>query len=159
MLRTIYIKNFATIDYLEIDFCEGMNVLSGETGAGKSIIIESINFLFGRTKGSDIIRTGEKEGFVSAVFDTSGGEGGADLQDIFNESGIKDTSNPEEIILKRTISDSGKGKYFINNEQVNKNIPERIGETLVKIFGQNDRRFLIEPDSQLAFLDNFAGNV
>ncbi len=158
MLRTIYIKNFATIDYLEIDFCEGMNVLSGETGAGKSIIIESINFLFGRTKGSDIIRTGEKEGFVSAVFDTSGGEGGADLQDIFNESGIKDTSNPEEIILKRTISDSGKGKYFINNEQVNKNIPERIGETLVKIFGQNDRRFLIEPDSQLAFLDNFAGN-
>ena len=158
MLRTINIKNFATIDYLEMDFCEGMNVLSGETGAGKSIIIESINFLFGRTKGTDIIRTGEKEGSVSAVFDVSGGETGDDLTDFFQESGIKDISGEEDIILKRTVSETGKSKYFINNEQVNKNIPERIGENLVRIFGQNDRRFLIEPESQLAFLDNFAGN-
>ncbi len=155
MLKTIYIKNFATIDYLEINFCEGLNVLSGETGAGKSIIIESINFLFGKTKGADIIRTGEKEGSVSAVFDAGGGEegGGAGLKDI-----LPDIFDSEDIILKRTISETGKSKYFINNEQVNKNIPERISENLVKIFGQNDRRFLIEPDSQLAFLDNFAGN-
>ena len=155
MLKTIYIKNFATIDYLEINFCEGLNVLSGETGAGKSIIIESINFLFGKTKGADIIRTGEKEGSVSAVFDAGGVEegGGAGLKDI-----LPDIFDFEDIILKRTISETGKSKYFINNEQVNKNIPERISENLVKIFGQNDRRFLIEPDSQLAFLDNFAGN-
>ncbi|MHB1546856.1 MAG: DNA repair protein RecN [bacterium] len=158
MLKTIYIKNFATIDYLEIDFSEGLNVLSGETGAGKSIIIESINFLFGKTKGSDIIRTGEKEGFVSAVFDAGEGEGIVDLTNIFEECGAADILNSEDIILKRTISESGKSKYFINNEQVNKNIPERIGENLVKIFGQNDRRFLIESNSQLAFLDNFAGN-
>ncbi len=157
MLKTIYIKNFATIDYLKIDFCEGLNVLSGETGAGKSIIIESINFLFGKTKGQDIIRTGEKEGSVSAVFDAGSGEGRADLSDIFEESGIKDILN-DDIILKRTISEAGKSKYFINNEQVNKNIIERISENLVKIFGQNDRQFLIEPGSQLAFLDNFAEN-
>ena len=73
MIKKIYIKNFATIDSLDIDFCGGLNVLSGETGAGKSIIIESINFLFGRAKGTDIIRTGEKEGFVSAAFDAAGG--------------------------------------------------------------------------------------
>ena len=163
MLKTIYIKNFATIDYLEINFCEGLNVLSGETGAGKSIIIESINFLFGKTKGTDVIRTGEKEGSVSAVFDAGGGEGdGLGLKDILpgilEESGIGDILDSEDIILKRTISEAGKSKYFINNEQVNKNMPERISENLVKIFGQNDRRFLIEPDSQLAFLDNFAGN-
>ncbi len=163
MLKTIYIKNFATIDYLEINFCEGLNVLSGETGAGKSIIIESINFLFGKTKGTDVIRTGEKEGSVSAVFDAGGGEGGGlGLKDILpgilEESGIGDILDSEDIILKRTISEAGKSKYFINNEQVNKNMPERISENLVKIFGQNDRRFLIEPDSQLAFLDNFAGN-
>ena len=163
MLKTIYIKNFATIDYLEINFCGGLNVLSGETGAGKSIIIESINFLFGKTKGTDVIRTGEKEGSVSAVFDAGGGEGGGlGLKDILpgilEESGIGDILDSEDIILKRTISEAGKSKYFINNEQVNKNMPERISENLVKIFGQNDRRFLIEPDSQLAFLDNFAGN-
>ncbi len=163
MLKTIYIKNFATIDYLEINFCEGLNVLSGETGAGKSIIIESINFLFGKTKGTDVIRTGEKEGSVSAVFDAGGGEGGGSglkdiLPGILEESGIGDILDSEDIILKRTISEAGKSKYFINNEQVNKNMPERISENLVKIFGQNDRKFLIEPDSQLAFLDNFAGN-
>ena len=163
LLKTIYIKNFATIDYQEIDFCEGLNVLSGETGAGKSIIIESINFLFGKTKGTDLIRTGEKEVSVSAVFDTVGEEGGGSglkdiLPGILEESGIGDILDSEDIILKRTISESGKSKYFINNEQVNKNMPERISENLVKIFGQNDRRFLIEPESQLAFLDNFAGN-
>jgi DNA repair protein RecN (Recombination protein N) len=131
-----------------------LNVLSGETGAGKSIIIESINFLFGKTKGTDVIRTGEKEGSVNAVFDAGGGEGGGSgLKDI-----LPDIFDSEDIILKRTISEAGKSKYFINNEQVNKNMPERISENLVKIFGQNDRRFLIEPDSQLAFLDNFAGN-
>ncbi|MCL4428365.1 MAG: DNA repair protein RecN [Deltaproteobacteria bacterium] len=158
MLKTIYIKNFATIDYLEIDFSEGLNVLSGETGAGKSIIIESINFLFGKTKGSDIIRTDSGIYLVSAVFDAGEGEGIVDLTNIFEECGAADILNSEDIILKRTISESGKSKYFINNEQVNKNIPERIGENLVKIFGQNDRRFLIESNSQLAFLDNFAGN-
>ena len=163
MLKTIYIKNFATIDYLEINFCEGLNALSGETGAGKSIIIESINFLFGKTKGTDVIRTGEKEGSVSAVFDAGGVESGGFglkdiLPDILEESGIGGILNSEDIILKRTISEAGKSKYFINNEQVNKNMPERISENLVKIFGQNDRRFLIEPESQLAFLDNFAGN-
>ncbi|MHB8232765.1 MAG: DNA repair protein RecN [bacterium] len=164
MLKKIYIKNFATIDYLEIDFCGGLNILSGETGAGKSIIIESINFLFGRTKGTGIIRTGEKEGFVSAVFDLNGEGGKAELPAIFEGIGIKDALNfeggsqDEDIILKRTVNDAGKSKYFINNEQVNKNIPERISEYLVKIFGQNDRRFLLDPNSQLAFLDDFAQN-
>ncbi|MHB1660913.1 MAG: DNA repair protein RecN [bacterium] len=164
MLKKIYIKNFATIDYLEIDFCGGLNVLSGETGAGKSIIIESVNFLLGRTKGTDVIRTGEKEGFVSAVFGVSGEDGKAELSAIFLDAGIKDALNfedgsqDEDIILKRIINDAGKSKYFINNEQVNKNIPERISEYLVKIFGQNDRRFLLDPNSQLAFLDDFAQN-
>jgi DNA repair protein RecN (Recombination protein N) len=166
LLKKINIKNFATIDRLELDFCDALNVLSGETGAGKSIIIESINFLFGKGKGSDVIRTGEKEGSVSAIFD--GGNSGrasvlADiLKAVLNESGVEEILNPEEcvedIILKRTVSDAGKSRYFINNEQVNKSIIERISESLVKIFGQNDRRFLIEPDSQLAFLDNFAEN-
>ncbi len=158
MLKKINIKNFATIDYLEINFCEGLNVLSGETGAGKSIIIESINFLFGKVKGPDVVRTGEKEGSVSAVFDFSGGLK-IDLTDLFTESGIDgDILNSDDLILKRTVTETGKSKYFINNEQVNKSVLERLSENLVKIFGQNDRRFLIDPVSQLAFLDDFAGN-
>lgn len=157
MLKKIYIKNFATIDYLEIDFCTGLNVLSGETGAGKSIIIESINFLFGRVKGSDIIRTGKKEGSVSALFDMENRDARANLSDILKKIGIE-TEGAEDVIIKRTVASTGKSKYFINNEPVGKNAPERISESLVKIFGQNDRRFLIDPNSQLAFLDEFAQN-
>ena len=165
MLKKITIKNFAAIDSLEIDFRGGLNVLSGETGAGKSIIIESINFLFGKTRGNDIVRTGEKEGSVSAVFYPDGdpeSAGKKELSAVLEESGISGAddwfSESTGIIIKRTVTEAGKSRYFINNEQVNKNIPERISENLVKIFGQNDRRFLIDPASQRAFLDEFAGN-
>ena len=160
MLKTIKIKNFATIDFLEIDFCGGLNVLSGETGAGKSIIIESLNFLFGKTKGLEVIRTGEKEGYVTAVFDLNGTVKGG-LNGIFAEldvEGLIDVESSEDLNLKRTVTESGKSRYFINGEPVNKNLIERLGENLLKIFGQNDRRFLIDPISQLAFLDDFSGN-
>ena len=158
MIKKIYIKNFATIDFLEAGFCENLNVLSGETGAGKSIIIESINFLFGKTKGTDVIRTGEKEGYVSAVFDALNGKVKANLAQIFEENGIN-FEEGEDIIVKRVISVTGKSKYFINNEPVNKTVAERIEGSLVNIFGQNDKRFLISNDSQLAFLDEFAENL
>ena len=160
MLKTIKIKNFATIDSLEIYFCEGLNVLSGETGAGKSIIIESINFLFGKTKGTDVIRTGEKEGYVSAVFDLNR-QAKSSMEDLFEEFGIGgsiDIESPDDLILKRTVAENGKSRYFISGEQVNKNAIERLGDNLLNVFGQNDRRFLIDPVSQLAFLDDFSGN-
>jgi ATPase involved in DNA repair len=160
LLKTIKIKNFATIDFLEIAFCGGLNVLSGETGAGKSIIIESLNFLFGKTKGLDVIRTGEKEGYVTAVFDLNASVKES-LNGIFAESdveGLIDLVSSDDFNIKRTITESGKSRYFINGEPVNKNLIEKFGENLLKIFGQNDRRFLIDPASQLAFLDDFSGN-
>ena len=160
MLKIIKIKNFATIDFLEIDFCGGLNVLSGETGAGKSIIIESLNFLFGKTKGLDVIRTGEKEGYVTAAFDLN--ESVKDgLIGIFAESdveGLIDLESSDGLNLKRALTEGGKSRYFINGEPVNKNLAEKLGENLLKIFGQNDRRFLIDPVSQLAFLDDFSGS-
>ncbi|MDA8052995.1 MAG: DNA repair protein RecN [Deltaproteobacteria bacterium] len=158
MIKKIYIKNFATIDFLEVGFCENLNVLSGETGAGKSIIIESLNFLFGKTKGEGVIRTGEKEGYVSAVFDALSRKIKANLAQIFEENGIN-FEEDEDIIVKRAISINGKSKYFINNEPVNKTAAERLEGSLVNIFGQNDKRFLISNDSQLAFLDEFAENI
>jgi DNA repair protein RecN (Recombination protein N) len=160
LLKIIKIKNFATIDFLEIDFCGGLNVLSGETGAGKSIIIESLNFLFGKTKGLDVIRTGEKEGYVTAAFDLN--ESVKDgLIGIFAESdveGLIDLESSDGLNLKRALTEGGKSRYFINGEPVNKNLAEKLGENLLKIFGQNDRRFLIDPVSQLAFLDDFSGS-
>ncbi len=157
MIKKIYIKNFATIDFLEVDFCKKLNVLSGETGAGKSIIIESINFLFGFAKGAHIIRTGEKEGYVSAVFNIYGEEKKADSARIFDESGINFEEN-EDIIVKRIVYTTGKSKYFINNEPVNKIVVERLSGNLVSIFGQNDKKILISQESQLAFVDGSAKN-
>lgn len=157
MIKRIYIKNFATIDFLEVDFCENLNVLSGETGAGKSIIIESINFLFGLTKGEGVIRTGEKEGYVSAIFAAGSEEIKADLAMAFGESGIN-FEEDGDVNVKRVISIAGKSKYFINNEPANKTVVERLSEILVNIFGQNDKRFLISKESQLAFVDEFAKN-
>jgi DNA repair protein RecN (Recombination protein N) len=160
LLKTIKIKNFATIDFLEIDFCSGLNVLSGETGAGKSIIIESLNFLFGKTKGLDVIRTGEKEGYVTAVFGLNASVKDG-LKGIFAESdveGLIDLESSDDLNLKRALTESGKSRYFINGEPINKNLIEKFGENLLKIFGQNDRRFLIDPASQLAFLDDFSGS-
>ncbi len=158
MLKKIYIKNFATIDFLEIGFCKGLNVLSGETGAGKSVVIESINFLFGLTKGLGVIRTGEKEGYVSAVFDAGSKAAKANLLQIFDESGINFTGD-EDIIVKRVVSETGKGRYFINNEPANKSVVLNLSESLVNIFGQNDKRFLMERESQLVFVDEFAVNT
>ncbi len=158
MLKKIYIKNFATIDFLEVDFSENLNVLSGETGAGKSIIIESINFLFGLSKGEGVIRTGEKEGYVGAIFDIGNEKIKADLAKTFDESGINFVED-EDIIIKRVISITGKSKYFINNEPANKSAALNLSESLVNIFGQNDKRFLISQESQLAFVDEFAVNI
>ena len=124
MLKTIKIKNFATIDFLEIDFCSGLNVLSGETGAGKSIIIESLNFLFGKTKGLDVIRTGEKEGYVTAVFGLNASVKDG-LKGIFAESdveGLIDLESSDDLNLKRALTESGKSRYFINGEPINKNL-------------------------------------
>lgn len=157
MIKKLYIKNFAVIDFLEVDFCKNLNVLSGETGAGKSIIIESINFLFGRIKGNNVIRTGEQEGYVSALFGIGGRELKTGLAQLFEESGISFDAD-EDIMIKRVVAGAGKSKYFINNEPVNKTVVERLGESLVNIFGQNDKRFLLSEESQLAFVDEFADN-
>ena len=157
MLKKLYINNFATVDSLILEFGQNLNILSGETGAGKSIIIESVNFLFGKAKNvGNIIRTGEKEAFISCVFDTGEEEKYKIINAILEECGIG--TNDDEVLIKRTVNLSGKSKYFINNEPANKTVVEKLSEILVNIFGQNDKRFLISNDSQLAFLDEYAGN-
>jgi DNA repair protein RecN (Recombination protein N) len=157
MLKKLYINNFATVDSLTLEFGQNLNILSGETGAGKSIIIESVNFLFGKAKNvGNIIRTGEKEAFIGCVFDTGREEKYKIINAILEECGIG--TNDDEVLIKRTVNLSGKSKYFINNEPANKTVVEKLSEILVNIFGQNDKRFLISNDSQLAFLDEYAGN-
>ena len=106
MLKKLYINNFATVDSLILEFGQNLNILSGETGAGKSIIIESVNFLFGKTKNvGNIIRTGEKEAFISCVFNTGGEEKYKIINAILEECGIG--TNDDEVLIKRTVNLSG----------------------------------------------------
>lgn len=153
MLKKIYVKNFATIDFVEVDLCDNLNILTGETGAGKSIIIESINFLFGRKQGTDFLRTGENEGYVSAVFETSN----ENLVKILGNMGLE-YEEGEDLIIKRDISCSGKSRYFINGEPVTRKTVGNIYNYMLNIFGQHDKTFLFDAESQIYYLDVFAKN-
>ncbi len=156
MVKRLYIKNFATVELLTIDFGDNLNILSGETGAGKSIIIESINFLFGKTKGVDIIRSGEEEAYISCLFSIEDQEAMNTVNSIIAAGGL--TPEDDGILIKRVVNIAGKSRYFINNEPANKIVIGKISEYLVNIFGQNDKKFLISEESQLALLDDYAGN-
>src|SRR5512135_3125160 len=108
MLTDISIKNFAIIDSLHISFGSGLNILTGETGAGKSIIIDAVNLLLGGRASADLIRSGSDEASVEAIFTI---EGDSALRQFLAERGV---DAEDELLLKRVISRSGKNRIFIN---------------------------------------------
>lgn len=152
MLRQLTIKNIALIDNISIDFGEGLNVLTGETGAGKSIIIDSINAVLGERISRDIIRTGEDTAFVEAVFDSKGIE---KINEKLEKAGIE----PEEdgtIIICREFSNSGKNICRVNNRAVTSSTLKDIGHTLVDIHGQHDHQSLFNVSTHIELLDSFS---
>ncbi len=147
MIDSLRIRNLATIDDLEINFEQGFSILTGETGAGKSIIIEGIRLVLGEKGSQDMIRTGEKETSVEAVFPVSEKESG--LKNLIPDSDA-------EIFIQRKISEQGTGKGYINGTLVPiKKLKEASGG-LVDIYGQNDHVFLLNLDYQLDYLDDYA---
>jgi DNA repair protein RecN (Recombination protein N) len=147
MIDSLRIRNLATIDDLEINFERGFSILTGETGAGKSIIIEGIRLVLGEKGSQDMIRTGEKETSVEAIFPVSDKEPG--LKNLIPDS-------EAEIFIQRKISKQGTGKGYINGTLVPvKKLKEASGG-LVDIYGQNDHVFLLNLDYQLNYLDDYA---
>jgi DNA repair protein RecN (Recombination protein N) len=145
MLKELRIKNLAIIDDLKVTFGRGFNVLTGETGAGKSIIVDSLGLALGSRIQSDFMRSGEKEAHVQAYFEP---EGVRNLPDI----GVDMT---EGLILRRTIFASGKSRAYINDTMVSTQSLAEIGKTLVDIHGQHEHQSLLSVDKQRAFLDLF----
>ena len=152
MLRYLEIREFALIDQLNIDFQEGLNLLTGETGSGKSIIVDALSLLLGVKGYSEMIRGGSEKASVTGLFDFEASE---HLRSRFESAGIQ--TNPEEMIIKRELAHSAKGKAFINGQLVPVGFLKEIAEFLVDIHGQNEQQTLMHPDSQLDFLDAFAG--
>lgn len=150
MLKHLSIKSVAVIDELNIDFSSGLCILSGETGAGKSIIIDAINLLKGERASRTIIRSGEDRARVSGVFETDG----AVSEEIAQ---ILGTEAEEEIIISREITSDGKNTIRINGMPANLAMLKSVGERLINIHGQHDNTSLLSQKTHIGFLDSFGG--
>ena len=145
MLKELRIKNLAIIDDIKVSFEHGLNVLTGETGAGKSILIDSLNLILGSRAQPDLIRSGEKEAFVEACFDYPDMKNLPDIGIDFSEG----------IIIRRNISSSGKNRAYINDSNVSLQTLSEIGKMLVDIHGQHEHQSLMNIEKHCFFLDSF----
>jgi DNA repair protein RecN (Recombination protein N) len=156
MLKLLSISNLAVIDNIRIDFGPGLNVLTGETGSGKSIIVDALSLLLGDRGQIAQIRTGEKTASVEGIFETSGRTTDR-IAAILREVGCDDLAD-EEIIIRREVSSGSKGRVFINDRSVTVATLRALQPSLVEIYGQGEQRSLQTPASHLWFLDSFGGH-
>ncbi|MBI5181236.1 MAG: DNA repair protein RecN [Nitrospirae bacterium] len=150
MLQELRIQNLAIIDKLEIDFSNGLNVMTGETGAGKSIIVDALELALGGRASAELIRTGADEAVVEAGFDIEGNKAIADLM-----SGFGIDIDDSMIIIRRIVSRSGKNRIYINNSLTNLSTLSSIGDELVDIHGQHEHQSLLKTDKHIDMLDAF----
>ena len=149
MLLEISIKNFAIIEEIALNFETGMTVLTGETGAGKSIIIDAMNMMLGSRATTDVIRHGAPKAEIEGLFAID--ENPA-LQQLFEEQGLEWT---EELIIRREIFQNGRSVSRINGQMVNLSVLKAVGQHLVDIHGQHDQEELMRAPLHIAMLDSF----
>ena len=149
MLLEISIKNFAIIEAISLNFEKGMTVLTGETGAGKSIIIDAMNMMLGARATTDVIRHGAPKAEIEGLFSV---ENSHALQMIFDEQGIE---LGDEIIIRREILQNGRSVSRVNGQMVNLSVLRSIGQYLVDIHGQHDQEELMRPQLHIHMLDGF----
>lgn len=154
MLLDLRIKNFVIIDSLTVNFTRGLNILSGETGAGKSILIDAISGVLGEKLSTDMIRTGFDKASLEASFDISGM---AELANILDEAGIE--TEEDQLVLKREIFANGKGRCFANSMQIPVAKLREISENLIDIHGQNEHQTIVNIAKHRELLDSFGGLV
>lgn len=151
MLNQLSIKNFAIIDELHVCFGEGLNVISGETGAGKSIIIGAVSLLLGDRATADMIRTQADTATVEALFDISANQ---PLQDKIAAMGF---SAADELLIRRVISHAGKNKAFINGQMATLANLAAVSELLINICGQHEHQVILNAENHIDILDEFGG--
>ncbi|MGR3756887.1 MAG: DNA repair protein RecN [Tranquillimonas sp.] len=151
MLRGLDIRDMLLIDRLELDFQPGLNVLTGETGAGKSILLDALGFVLGWRGRADLVRQGAEQGEVTAWFDLSDDH---PAQAVLDEAGLGRT---EELILRRVNTRDGRKTAYVNDRRSSGDVLRRLSETLVELHGQHDDRGLLNPRGHRQLLDAFAG--
>jgi DNA repair protein RecN (Recombination protein N) len=155
MLKELSIKNFAIIDQLRVEFTPGLNVFTGETGAGKSIVVDALSLALGERANADLIRTGCQEAIVEAAFELNHA-GMKDVALLLAEQGIQ-VNTDEDLIVRRVLSSSGKNKVYINGSLANLTTLSALGTNLADIHGQHEHQSLLSLDRQLDLLDAFGG--
>ncbi len=159
MLSLLKIKNIALIDELQLEFSHGLNLLTGETGSGKSIIVDSLGALTGERISSDLIKEGEKTAQIEGLFNLPSS---ANLHEIFESGGVEiENGEAIDLIVRRELAASGRNRIFVNNQLVTGNFLRRIGAYLVDIHGQGEQATLFNSSNHLEILDEYAnlGNL
>ncbi|MEN8212051.1 MAG: DNA repair protein RecN [Thermodesulfobacteriota bacterium] len=153
MLSTLNIKNFAIIDDIQISFKNGFSVLTGETGAGKSIILEAVNLLLGSRVSADLVRSGCKSAELEAFFEI---DKNSNTVKILENQGIE---NSDGLIIRRIITSSGRSRVFINSRQSTLELLKKVTQNLAGISSQHAHQGLLKEDNHLDILDEFAGTI
>src|SRR5882672_72588 len=151
MLREIRVRNFAVIDAVTAVFAPGLNVLTGETGAGKSMLIDAILLIRGARAQTDVIRTDTETATVEAVFDV---EPCGPVAAVLDDAGL--ALDDGQLVVRRELAHSGRHRAFVNDSPVTVGLLERLGDHLVEVHGQHEHQRLLEPARQLELLDRFA---
>ena len=152
MIRGLHIENIAVVKKLDIDLCGGLNVLTGETGAGKSIIIDSLNLLLGSRADRELIRRGEDTALVSAFFEDIGNS----TEKLLSEMGFECEDGC--VMISRTVTAEGRSVARINGRSVTLSVMKEIASSLFNIHGQNDNQQLLDSKNHIRILDRFSGN-
>src|SRR5919109_1348706 len=151
MLRELRVRNFAVVENVTVAFAPGLNILTGETGAGKSILIDALLLLGGARAQTDVIRADAEAATVEGVFHVpKNGTAAAVLE----AAGL--TADDDELVIRRELARAGRHRAFVNDSPVTVALLERLGEPLVDVHGQHEHQRLLEPLRQLELLDRFA---
>src|SRR3989454_7968071 len=152
MLRFLRVRNFALIDQLELHFEDGFNLLSGETGAGKSVIVDALGLLAGSKASAEMVRTGESRAIVEAVFE-------ADLKAELGRLGLDAGDLEAEMIIRREISPDDRNRVFINNQPTTVSSLRELAPSLLDIHGQHEQQTLLDHARQIDLIDAYADSA
>lgn len=152
MLRTLYIKHYALIEEISVEFGRGLNILTGETGAGKSILIDALSLLLGDRASTEIIRKGSDKAIVEGTFIVSGV---SRINELLKDNEVE---SADELIVRREISTKGQNRCFLNDSPIPLALLKDVGDVLVDLHGQHDHQALLHPETHINFLDDFGGH-
>ncbi len=152
MLKSLLIKDYALIENISVDFGKGLNIITGETGAGKSILIDAMSLLLGERATNEVIRKGAAKSIVEGIFNVSNNNM---IKKILDENDIE---FDDELIMRRELSVKGSNRCFVNDTPVNLNLIKELGNLLVDLHGQHEHQSLLRTETHIEFLDDFANH-